>query len=158
MSGERILAFPVWSDLAGYEKTHWYILTRVGGTGWVAKWTTLLGQSPGAKEIIFKNLKWQHDPTTYWVSSIALMEGTDFTWDAEACVPGTGSIINTWQGLDPDNEQNYIGTIKEMDTRYVVKYREIRLTYNVYCRVEGGSTAKNVGNIITFDTYVKYLT
>lgn len=89
---------------------------------------------------------------------MALMEGTDFQWDAEAIVPRTGKIINTWQGLDPDNEQNYIGTIKEMDTRYVVKYRELRLAYNVYCRVEGGSTAQNVANVVTFDTYVKYLT
>lgn len=89
---------------------------------------------------------------------MAWVEGTDFEWKEEVLTPGTGRIINIWEGLDPDESQDFTRIIKEMESRHVVKNTEIRMTFNVYCRVAGGSTAQNVANVITFDTYVKYLT
>lgn len=73
---------------------------------------------------------------------MAWVEGTDFEWKEEVLTPGTGRIINIWEGLDPDESQDFNGIIKEMESRHVVKNTEIRMTFNVYCRVAGGRRLK----------------
>lgn len=155
--GDTFWRFPVISDIPGYEKTHWYCLTYLDKDVWTNKSIILVKGTAGAKEVIIKNLQWQHDPTSYWVGGVAYVFGRDFSWQGAKLTAGTGRIINLWHGLDPDEAQDFHDRIIEMDTRVIAKGEDVCASWSVYLRLPAGSTLTACGSLVTFDTYVKYV-
>lgn len=151
--------YEVVSDLPGWQKQHYYCLDYFKNNTWESADIALLDAEKGAREFIVKNVKWMRDRTEYFVGTLAVVEGDDFTWEDEDINPGVGRIHNVWNGLDTDETQEVGMIIPEMETRSVVKDSPVRVAWTCYNRLpETRPSTDSMASLVTFDLYTRYRT
>ena len=153
---DSVTIYSVVSDVPGWDKHHYYCVYYFPDLAWALKNIPLyIPSTSGKKEMFLRNVKWLRNKTTYWTGSMAIMEGEGWSWSTggQKMTPGTGRIINIWNGMDADNVQEMNSNIEEMNVRMTASDSSLTLTIKAYMDGDGD----NINSLLSFDLYTRYL-